>query len=186
MKHDVEITSADGVNVYINLKVKAKPAGKIIMGIIMILLVGLWIVLLLNIDPYEMGKALFPLLIVTAAIIWGPARYLCWNLFGEERILINTKVICWQYSYGIIETKMKQVPFRMLGTGFNIGKMFDGTEHGTLVFYDYPEKHNIPQVIFETTVLLPKPKLEEIHNAIKTVFYNEFLNDNKFVPFSLN
>lgn len=186
MKHEAEITSVDGVNVYIRLKVKAKLAGKISMSIIMLLLLGLLGLVFANIDPSAVGKALVPAFILILIIIVGPARYLLWNLYGEERILINTKVICWQYSYGIFDTHRKQVEFKLLGSGFNTCNMFDGTEHGTLVFFDYNAKTRTPQTVFETTIFLPKNKLIEIDEAISQIFDNEHPAGQKFIPFSLN
>jgi hypothetical protein len=185
MKNELNIYS-DDINVFVTLNVKAKLIGKIIMSVIMFILLAGYFTLLISIDSETMGRIIFPILIAPLIIIFLPARYLFWNLFGQERIIINTKSISYNYSYGIVQTNLKTIKFDKLGTGFDTSKMFDSTEHGTLVFVNYNQDTNLPETIFQTTIIISKLQLIEIDSEIRKVFYNEYLHQNNFIAFSLN
>jgi len=185
MKNDIFINS-DGINVFIEIHVKSKLIGKIIMSIIMLLLLFCYFAFLIMIDAKDIGSILVPFFIISIVLIVFPLRYLFWNLFGIEYIVVNTKTISFAYSYGILTTKYKTIKFNRLASGFDTSKLYNETLHGTLFFQDFDLETNLPINIFETSVIIPYSELSKIDNEIRKVFYNEFLYENQFIPFSLN
>ncbi len=185
MKNTIEIKT-DGINVYAKLGVKANMIGKIILFI----LLGL-VFLILGFgasmtEQKEVGTLILPLLILLTLIIAFPVRYLIWNIYGVENLVVNTKTISYNYDYGIIRTNLKTINFYRLGTGIQTVQKEKGIEKGHLIFYNYREADNLPEVIHETTILIETEKIRELDLAIQTIFDNEIKENPSDLNFSLN
>lgn len=185
LKNDVNLFS-DGINVYITLTVKSKLAGKIILSTLTMLLCIAYALMLFYIPGEEVGAFIIPVLGIPLVIIFIPLRYLLWNLYGQQRIIVNAKTISYNHSYGWVETRLKTIAFNRLGTSINTMPHREDGENGTFIFYNYVSDTNLPEVILETSVSIPKEKLKEMDEMIAEVFYQEFMNKNRFVGFSLN
>jgi len=185
MKNTIEIDT-DGINVYAKLGVKANMIGKIIL-IILLALVFLILGFAATLtDEEEIGKLIIPLLIILTLIIAFPVRYLIWNIYGKENLVVNTKTISYNYDYGIIKTNIKTINFHRLGTGIETVQKENGIEKGHLIFYNYREADNLPEVIHETTILIETEKIHELDMAIRTIFENETKEMPNNLNFSLN
>jgi len=182
MKNTIEIDT-DGINVYAKLGVKANMIGKIILIALVFLILGSFATMT---EEEEIGKLIIPLLIILTLIIAFPVRYLIWNIYGKEDLVVTTKTISHDYDYGIIKANIKTINFHRLGTGIETVQNENGIEKGHLIFYNYREVDNLPELIHETTILIETEKIHELDMAIRTIFENETKEMPSDLNFSLN
>ncbi|MGZ5243771.1 MAG: hypothetical protein ACXWDO_01765 [Bacteroidia bacterium] len=176
MKNQVQISS-DGINIYIISNVKAKAAGKIIMGIFAVAFLLLLIGLISQIENQGPG-ILVPILFLGLIFWFVILRYLLWNIYGEEIIIINKKTISYQYNYGLYQSNRTILKHKNLFTSIDEIRSFKDVPHGKLLFFSYDD-NDLPQLLFESTILLPLEKLKEIEKEINNLFVEYF-------SFSLN
>lgn len=185
LKNRIEINS-DGINAYAKISVNASQTGIKILSGFLILEIIIVLGLLWQIKSEEVISMIIPILIVLVVFVGLPIKYLLWNLYGKEELIVNTKSISWSYDYGFFKTNLQTVKYHRLGTGYEKVKGDDDKEVGKLIFYNYREEDNLPEFIHQTTILLNKKEIEKFDKEISDVFANEFLNKNGFVPFSIN
>ena len=185
MKNSISLRS-DGINVYATMSVKANIIGKIILSILVTLLVVFFVFITSSIELQEFGKAIIPLLLFFGILFFFTFRYLFWNLFGKEELVINTKTVSYCYDYGVIKTNLKTVHYNKLGTGFVSCRVVDGVEFGNLKFYNYRKEDNLPDIIHQTSVLIDVQSINELYMLILQVYENEFFEKNNFIGFSIN
>lgn len=143
--------------------------------------------LLINTKTKELASLAVPFLAVLLMIGYLPLKYLLWNIYGQEHIIVNTKTVSNSYNYGILKTNLNIQIFSKLGTGYEyIRTSNEGEELGSLVFYDYSKETNLPIRILETTVLISSNKLKEIDDLIWELFYLENNLNTGFIRFSDN
>jgi len=172
MNNTVEIHN-DGINVYTKLEIKANSIGKSILLIFILVFITVLILVISTIEKDEIKNAVFPIIIISALIIIFPLRYLIWNFFGRETLIVNTKTISYNYDYGVMQTNLKTIPHSNLGFGYEFVREYDGIEKGRLIFYNYREKDNLPEVIHQTTILASKTDIEKIQSEISNLYYKE-------------
>lgn len=185
MNNTINIRS-DGINVYAELRVKANLIGKVILSLLVTFLFVFFSFIFLNLNPEELGPAILGILVVAIFFIGIPTKFLIWNLFGKEYLIVNTKSISYQYDYGIFRTKLKTINYHRLGTGFEKHKINKEITKGYLIFYNYNAENDLPEVVHQTTVLVEDDKIKLLDNEINRVFENEFNNQNGFIPYSAN
>ncbi len=185
MKNRIDI-STDGINAYANIEVGASKIGVRMLSILLIVEIILVVGLLSQIKSEEAISLIIPMVIGLVIFVGLPFKYLLWNLYGKEELIVNSKSISWAYNYGFFKTNLKTVNYDRLGTGYERVRGENEEEVGRLVFYNYRGEDNVPELIHQTTVLLGKDEIEEFDNQISNVFANEFLNKNGFIPFSTN
>ncbi len=170
----------------VTIKVRSALIGKIILSLIVVVCFALVILAALGIHPAKgPGTLIFPMAFL-AFVIFVPLKMLLWNLYGKETIIVNTRSVSWTHSYGIVETRLKTQTFEALGTGFDLFRIYDGNEHGHLLFYRYDPITHLPSEIYSTNIIIPKNKLVEIDNELSDLFYHEFASGYEFIPFSKN
>lgn len=185
LKNRIEISS-DGINAYATISVNASPIGIRILSGLIVLDIIIVVGLLLQIKADEVISMIIPILIGLVVFVGLPIRYLLWNLYGKEVLIVNAKSISWSYDYGFFKTNLLTVKFDCLGSGY-VKVMGNGEEEvGNLVFYNYRQEDNLPEFIHQTTILLNKKDIEKFDKEISDIFANEFLDKNGFIPFSLN
>lgn len=176
----------DGINFYATFSVKANVTGKVILSTMILILLTMYFFVASTITKEDLREMLFPMILISALIIFFPIRYLLWNLFGKETLIVNTKTVSYRYDYGILKTNLKTVHFERLGTGFQIIKEENEIESGKLLFYNYRGEDNLPEIIHQTSVLLDTIDIQEINMEISKIFANEFNEKNDFIPYSEN
>lgn len=162
------IKKTDGINLYLELNIKTQLFGKVLL--LICILMAFVPILFLAYDshknPESTSDFVFPALIIVGLIIIFPVRYLIWNCYGKEFIVINKKSISYNYNYKIISTNLKTIKIDHLGTFIEIVKEDNGTQYGKLLFYNYDNETNLPEFVFQTTVLLDINMLQEIENTL--------------------
>ena len=185
MKNIVRVDS-DNVNLYVTLEVRSKPIGLIVLGAKILSVAGFLFYILSGLDGEEVGGFLIPLFFISLVFIVLPLKYLLWNLCGKENIIINTKLVQHSYDYGLIRTNPKVKHFHRLVTGYEKVRIEDGQERGKLLFYNYRNEDDLPEMIFETTILIEKEEIEAIEKQIDGLFSKELFRKNDFIGYSLN
>jgi len=185
MRNRIEIYS-DGINAYAHIKVNASKTGIRILSLLLIIEIFLFVILFSHIGLDEIIEMIIPFLIIMVFFVGLPIKYLLWNLYGNEQLIVNTKCISWSYDYGFFKTNLKTIKFDRLGTGYEKVMENDKGEVGKLILYNYSRENNLPQPIHQTTVLLNKDEITEFDIQIRNVFENDFFDKNGFIPFSLN
>lgn len=186
MMKNLLIKYEDGINLYATFSVKANVTGKVILSMMILLLLTIYFFVASTITKDDLREMLIPLILIFFLIIFFPVRYLLWNLFGKETLIINTKTVSYSYDYGILKTNLKTIHFDKLGTGFQFVKEQDEIESGKLIFYNYREKDNLPEIIHQTSVILNIIDIHKIDMELSKIFANEFNEKNGFIPYSEN
>ena len=169
MKNRVE-KHFDTINIYVNFKVNSSKIGKIFLTILILLLLSVLVYLIATLEKEEISSSIFPIIIITALIILFPLRYLIWNIYGQERLIINTKSISYFYDYGLIKTNLKTINFSQLATEIEFVREFETVEVGRIIFYNYREIDNLPEEIHRTSVLIDLDELKNIVDDIDNLF----------------
>ncbi len=177
--------STDGISVYVSSGVQVSLFPKIILVLCNILIYGFiaWAVFY-NSEEND-GKTVVGISLLVLLVFCTLTRYTFWNFFGKENIIVNTKVISYNYDYGFFQTKLKTVKINKLATGIENERIIDDVEYGKVVFIGY-DSNGLPTNIFETTILLSKADLKEIDTMIRQIFLNEFFDASKFTGYNLN
>lgn len=124
-------------------------------------------------------------LIALGLLLYFPIRYVIWQSFGAEHIVIDTQKISYSYDYGIMRSPQGQIPYRVLGLGYQ--KQRDGSQEcGNLIFYNYMLEEESIETLFETSVWVDPLLLVDLDERIHELFVNERLKDFDFPPYSLN
>lgn len=165
----------DTINIYVNLKINSSKIGKFIVAAFLLIIFCVLVFLISTLEKDEVASAIFPIIIITAIIILFPLRYLIWNIYGQEVLIINTKSISYFYDYGIYKTNLKTINYSQLATEIEYVREFELIEVGRLIFYIYREIDNLPEEIHRTSVLIDTNKLKEIVEDIDNLFKNELL-----------
>lgn len=185
MKNRIKITT-DGINAYAKIEVNASKKGIRILSIFIIIELIMVVGILSQVKSDKLVTMIIPILIIIVLFVGLPIKYLLWNKYGNEELIVNSKSISWSYNYGFFKTKLETVKYDRLGTGYEIIRGKNENEVGKLIFYNFRAEDDLPELIHQTTVLLNKDEIEEFDNQISEVFANEFLNKNGFIRFSEN
>ena len=185
MNNRVKVNT-DGINIYVSLLVKSNKKGQIAMSIIILILLFILGAMINETNDDNLKDYVFPITIFAILIIVFPVRYLIWNLYGKEHLIINTKSISHNFDYGIYQTNLKTIKHDKLASGFELVRKEGEVEKGNLVFYDYRKEDNLPIQIYQTSVLLDKEKVNMIDAEIRQIYEDEFNEKYDFIGFSPN
>src|SRR5690606_13272992 len=96
---------SDDVNIYVTAEIKSKAAGKILLGFTLVIAFGLFIYLLISFDFKEMGKASISIIFIPIFFLFFLSKYLLWNIYGQEHLVVNSKTVTYLYDYGFFRTR---------------------------------------------------------------------------------
>ncbi len=185
MKNEYEINN-DGVNIYLTLFVKSHPIGKILLSIFTLTLIILLIYIASTSSIKDEPQSVFGIIIFGAFIFFVPFRYLLWNLFGKEHLIINTKTLSYNRDYGIYRTNLKTKYHERLGLGIEHTRTFENIEYGNLIFNTYNKDSDLPELLYSTSINLELKKINNIENEIEKL-YDIGIDENiEFSKASLN
>ena len=185
MDNNIDIQS-DGINVFATLKVGASKTGIRIVSIFILTEIIIFI-FLANQAFSDKDIKMFLILITIFIIFIGfPIKYLLWNTYGKEYLIVNTKSLSFYYDYGFFKTRLRTIKFRDLASGFDKIHLKDNKEYGKILFYDYNKDNNLPELIHETTVILSSDQAEKLISEIHKVFLDQYFDEMDFVSFSSN
>lgn len=182
----------DGVNLYLEFTVKTKLIGKLVLSLFIMLCFIAIFYLTINGSKDENSNSEF----ITAAIIFTfvlivfPVRYLIWNCYGKEFLIINDKSLSYYYSYKFLETNLNTKLINELSIAIEVVKEDENYKYGRLIFYNINEETKLNEFLFQTSVLLKYEDLEIIRKEILDLFFDnhfkELNNKNLFSDIYLN
>ncbi|WLD24841.1 hypothetical protein NU10_05535 [Flavobacterium dauae] len=128
----------DGINLHLEFIVKTKLIGKLVLSLFILLCFVVLVYLAIPSSKDDNGSSDFvvPIVIFTIVIVAFPVRYLIWNCYGKEYLIINTKTLSYYYSYHLINTTLKTKKYNKLSIAIEIVKDNEEGKLGRLVFFD--------------------------------------------------
>lgn len=137
-------------------------------------------------------KTIIPFILFTTIIILFPIRYILWNKYGEEIVVITNSTLNYSFSYGVYSTQLNTFKFDFFGTEFikerageeiNAGEfVIEKDTYGTIAFYKEDSETNLPIQFHETTVQISFEEYLIFEGKLKELF----LGNNDFLNLSLN
>jgi len=178
---NVSTVYSDGINIYIAAEIKSKVAGRLLLGLTLIIAIVLFIYLLISIDFKEMGKASIPIILIPSFFLYILSRYLLWNIYGQEHIVVNSKTVTYYYNYGFFRTPLKTVFHNRLGISYRITDRFEDENFGRMIFVNYNQDTNLPEALHETAVEINEKTATEIERLLEKVVLDKFNEDRDFI-----
>lgn len=169
----------DGVNLYLEFTVKTKLIGKLVLSLFIMLCFIAIFYLTINGSKDENSNSEF----ITAAIIFTfvlivfPVRYLIWNCYGKEFLIINDKSLSYYYSYKFLETNLNTKLINELSIAIEVVKEDEKYKYGRLIFYNINEETKLNEFLFQTSVLLKYEDLEIIRKEILDLFFDNYFKE---------
>lgn len=168
----------DGICVYATTSIKASTVAKLILSVINILLLG--IITLFVVEG--IFAAVIAFFVLELFII----RYTLWNLYGEERLIINAKTLSYQQHYGFFTTALQTISYNRQIT---ICPYDEVTEKGNIymkfLFKSYNE-NSLPEVIYHSVLHITDADFEKFIQQINQLFIDEVVVSYDMPPIHLN
>ncbi|HMR89290.1 MAG TPA: hypothetical protein PKD51_14110 [Saprospiraceae bacterium] len=185
MKNVIKIHT-DNLNVYATIQIKASIIGIRVLSFLIAIELIILMTVLIQIKADEILSMTIPLILILFIFIGLPIKYLLWNKYGQEFLIVNKKSVSWSYDYGIIKTNLNIEVYDKLSIGYEKVMTIDNEENGRLIFYNYNNENDLPMIIHQTTALLAKSDIELLNDKILELFSSEFNEESRFLPFSNN
>ena len=100
MRNDYKLNS-DGTYINLTLHLNSTTKGKVVLSIIVSILVGVLVYLPFSFPIINNPNIILPIIVFAIIIFVFPIRYLFWNLYGKEHIIINKKKLIIGKDYGV-------------------------------------------------------------------------------------
>jgi hypothetical protein len=168
------------------LIVRAKRIGIIITASMTLGAFSILYFLLSQATSEDVKSLSIPVGIIISLLIYFPGRYLLWNIFGKETIIITTKSITSWYDYGFFQTNAETILFNQLGTEFTAEQGREDAMLGTFHFSDKNDITGLFEHIYSSTVLISIGDLSQLDILIAELFSEDAAYDEHFSGFSLN
>lgn len=178
--------SSDGINLYVNLKVIANKTALRILGGFMIFMIILFVTFAVKEAKDINTETGIFMLIGVSFFLYLPIKYLLWNIYGEEDLIINTSSISYSHDYGWFKTNLETIEFNALGITLDQMRLDGKSYLGQVHFTGYDKDTKVPEIIYSTTIFLNMNQIQELQIGISSLFKKEYFEDRGFIPFSLN
>lgn len=182
----------DGVNLYLEFTVKTKLIGKLVLSLFILLcfIAIFYFIIKAPKDENNNSEFITAAIILTFLLIVFPIRYLIWNCYGKEFLIVNSKSLSYYYSYKFVDTNLNTKLINELSIAIEVVKEDENYEYGRLIFYNINDETNLNEFLFQTSVLLRYQDLELIRKEIFDIFFDEnfkqLKNKNLFKDIYLN
>lgn len=166
----------DGICVYASIGIRIALIGKIylmVMHAAALLVIGVAL------------KEWIPMLLLVALLFEGwLLKYTLWNLFGKERLIINTKSISFQYDYGFFKTDyVTREIHRMLD--IRLSETDLKSDRRYLHFLSCNE-NDIPLEIYSAALTVTEGEGERLAMQVKQLFVDTFTEQYELPPIHMN
>jgi hypothetical protein len=168
----------DGLNVRLFMKVESTKMGKISM--IFVNLIGLAL-LGIALEEWLLG-----LLAMAALWLIFFGWITLWNFFGKELVIINTKSLSYQHTYGFYITPLET---KKINRAMNISLLpageTKGTPHYNLVFESFNE-NDLPEELYRTALPISEDELTLLKKYIRRLYFEKVSPDFVSQSYLLN
>lgn len=109
MKNELNIET-DSNNIYAEFNLKAEKASKITFGVLILIIFGILFGLLLTSKSSDLTSMVLPGFFIVSSLGFC-IKYLFWNIYGQEVIVINSNSISYSKNYGFFKTNLTSIIF---------------------------------------------------------------------------
>jgi apolipoprotein N-acyltransferase len=145
-------------------KVTPNRIGISIISFLLILEIGTIFYLATQISK-EDSNIMIPILL--AGVIFFSLKYLLWNIYGEEVVVINSKSLSYSYNYGVVKTSIKSIQSKSIRISYEITHSIDEQLFGHLVFRGNNPDNNLPYILHETAINIEEKVLQDTIEKIE-------------------
>ncbi len=167
--HNSAEVSSDGSSVFLISVVKPKKYAQAILIVLFIIALILYvsaIVHTLNSNPTG-GAILAVFVLFPATILFPISKYLFWNLYGKEEIVVSENTINYRRSYGVLTTNWHTKKYKPLY--YNIIKQ-DMDNDLSIIEFGGKTTRDVPVSIFKSSVKTPTRQIVKLTQEIKKIF----------------
>lgn len=168
----------DGICVYATSKIKPNLVAIMILTFVNVFL--LTVITLFAIEGLPLPAIFFGL--VELFII----KYTLWNLFGEERLIINDKMLSYQQYYGFFTTPLHTIAFNKKLWIIDYDKVSLGdTSYVKFLFESY-DKNSLPEVIYYSVLNITETDFRKFLQYIERLFIDDLVREHAMPEIHLN
>lgn len=156
----------DSVNLYLTLEINPSYRRRIFLlfCILFMILIPISLITVVNTEPQNL---IVPASFISFIIFYFIIRYFLWNIYGKENIIINNKTITYNRDFGLYQTKYTSNHYYKLDFATELVKKDNNVELGDLVFINFSEETLLPEVIFQTSILIEVHELKKLQQEIE-------------------
>jgi len=155
----------DGVNVHLFIKPETSGIGKV--AILAVNLIGL-IILGIGIADWLLG-----LIAMSAVWLSFCGWFTLWNMFGKEMVIINTKSLSFQHTYGFYVTPLETHRInRALNISLVPALQQEGKPRYNLVFESFND-NDLPEELYRTALSVSDEELEHLKRMIRRLYFEK-------------
>lgn len=166
---------------------KSNPIGIIVASALTMCGFILPFILINGVGHEDVKSLVIPITLILTLLIYFPCRYVLWNLYGQENIIITTKEIKYWYDYKLFHTSPKTIEFNSLATGFTTNQENDDKILGKFHFAEFSESKEIEfRELFSSSVLISIGDLVQLDIMISELFTANLPLGPSFEGYSLN
>jgi hypothetical protein len=168
----------DGINVSLLIEVEASRIAK----------VAMFFVIAFGIAVLGIALVEWLLGLLIAAVLWLILfGWLClWNLFGKELLIINSKSLSYQHTYGFYVTPLET---KRIYRAMNISLVPALEKQGKLLYHLVFESFNhndLPEELYRTALPISSDELETLKKYIRRSYFEKVSIDFVKQPYLLN
>jgi hypothetical protein len=169
----------DGICLYATLKVgTSKVANTILIGLNVLLASAIVIFLIEAVPAAAIAFALLAIFLV---------KYTLWNIFGEERLVINTKTVSVQHHYGFFTTALQTFAFNQRLSIVPFDNTPTGDENYLkFLIQSYHPENDLPSILFESALNLGETDYQKFVKYTNRLFTDELSKTYELPAFHLN
>lgn len=168
----------DGICVYATIAVKPSIIAIIILSFLNLFL--LTIITILCMEKVPLAAVAFSLLEVFLI------RFTLWNLYGEERLIINARSMSYQQHFGFFTTILRTIPFQKRISFIPYDEVRENEQCYSKLMFESYDHNNLPQLIYYSVLHLHERDLERFNNHINQLFVDEMTFSYEMPPVNLN
>lgn len=169
------IITADVFNVYLRNSVPTKPVIKLLFALFnfSILAVLFWLAISMQKENPTPVIFLLPILFFLSF-----GKYLSWNVFGKETVIINSTYVSYQHSYGLWRGKLKTEKYDFIDVRPLDETIIEGDVK--LFFGSYQKETKLPEIIFQTAIPVSFNDYLTLFNLLEEIQLDGFSAEKGF------
>ena len=113
-------------------------------------------------------------------------KYTLWNLFGEERLIINVKSLSYQQHYGFFTTPYHTINFNKKITLLPYDEIIEGDKTYVKFLFESYNENSLPEVIYHSVLNVHEGDFKKLKKEIARLFMDEMMDTYEMPVIHLN
>lgn len=168
----------DGVCIYATTTLKPGTTGKFILFLFNIIFIIA--IIMFCVEGAGLGAIVF--LVAEIFVL----RYSLWNLYGEERLIINAKSISYQHHYGFFNGPFHTIDLNRRITVSSYEEVVEGHQTYIKFLFKSYDKTNLPDIIYQSVLHISKTDFEKLLKSIDQLFVDEIVESYEMPKIFMN